>query len=167
VNIVSFAVLHGADRGNLNVRGALAHVIGDLLGSIAAIAAAVIILATGWTRADPILSILVALIIVRSAWGLIAESGHILLEGAPRHIDVEAVARDLAEHIDGVIDIHHAHAWSIDEKQSMMTLHARISDAASGPAVVARIKQRLAETHHVAHATVEIEVGDCAMPDCA
>lgn len=162
VNLASFAVLHGADRDNLNVRGALLHVAGDLLGSVAAITAALIIMGTGWIAADPILSILVALIILRSAWSLTAESGHILLEGAPGHVDLDAVTKDIADHVDGVLDIHHAHLWSLDGRRSMMTLHARIADGASGPDIVARIKQRLRETHGVGHATVEIEEENCA-----
>lgn len=170
VNIIAFAVLHGADRENLNVRAALLHVAGDLLGSVAAIAAALIIMTTGWLAADPLLSVLVALILLRSAWHLVRESGHILLEGAPAHVDVEAVSKDLAANIEGVIDIHHAHAWSLDERQAMMTLHAKIADAAAGPAVVAAIKQRLKDKHRVAHATIEVEHGpdsDCAGADCA
>jgi cobalt-zinc-cadmium efflux system protein len=161
VNVAAFLVLHGADRDNLNVRGALLHVIGDLLGSVAAIAAALIIMTTGWTAADPILSVLVALIILRSAWTLVSESGHILLEGAPRRIDIEAVKADLAAHVDGVLDIHHAHAWSLDETQSLMTLHAHIRETADGPAIVARIKQRLRDIHAIDHATVEIEHENC------
>jgi len=166
VNIAAFAVLHGADRDNLNVRGALLHVAGDLLGSVAAIAAALIIMGTGWVAADPILSVVVALIILRSAWGLTAESGHILLEGAPRHLDLDAVMDDLSAHVAGVLDIHHAHLWSLDGRRSMITLHARIATGASGPDVVNRIKQRLRETHSVGHATVEIEEDDCASGDC-
>jgi cobalt-zinc-cadmium efflux system protein len=124
-------------------------------------------MATGWMAADPLLSIVVAAIILRSAWSLIADSSHILLEGAPRHLDIAAVSKDLHDNIDGVLDIHHAHAWSLDEKRSMMTLHARIADGASGPDIVARIKHRLAERHRVTHATVEIEHGACTGPDCA
>jgi cobalt-zinc-cadmium efflux system protein len=162
VNLVSFAVLHGADRDNLNVRGALVHVVGDLLGSLAAIIAALVIMATGWVQADPILSVLVAFIIVRAAWGLTSESTHILLEGAPHNVDLDAVTHDLADHVEGVVDIHHAHLWSLDGRRSMMTLHARISESASGPAVVARLKQRLRDTHGIGHATIEVEGEDCA-----
>jgi cobalt-zinc-cadmium efflux system protein len=166
VNIASFAVLHGADRGNLNVRGALLHVAGDMLGSVAAIVAALVIMATGWVQADPILSVVVALIMLRAAWTLTWDSGHILLEGAPVHVDLDAVTRDIADHVEGVIDIHHAHLWSLDGRRSMMTLHARIAEDASGPSVVARIKQRLRETHNIGHATIEIEGEDCAGGDC-
>ncbi len=166
-NIVSFVVLHGADRENLNVRGALLHVLGDLLGSVAAIAAALIIMWTGWTAADPILSVLVALIILKSAWTLVKESGHILLEGAPSGVDVEKVGQDITAHVPGVLDVHHAHAWSLDGRNAMMTLHARIAEAAGGPAIVALIKARLRDTHGVSHATVEIEHETCAEPEAA
>jgi cobalt-zinc-cadmium efflux system protein len=167
VNLMSFAVLHGADRDNLNVRGALLHVAGDLLGSLAAIIAAVIIMTTGWTAADPILSVLVALIILRSAWSVTAQSAHILLEGAPAGIDLHHVIHDLTDHVEGVSDIHHAHLWSLDGRRSMMTLHARIKETASGPEVIARIKARLSEAHGIAHATVEIETDACAGAECA
>lgn len=170
INIISFAVLHGADRSSLNVRGALLHVAGDLLGSVAAILAAVIIMTTGWTAADPLLSVFVALILLKSAWGLVKESGHILLEGAPGHVDIDAISRDLTENVPGVVNVHHAHAWSIDEQQPMMTMHARIIDGASGPAIVQLIKKRLQDKHGVGHATVEIETAesgaDCGDPDC-
>lgn len=167
VNIASFAVLHGADRDNLNVRGALLHVVGDLLGSVAAIAAGVIIIMTGWVQADPILSMLVALIILRSAWSLMAQSAHILLEGAPHNISLDAVTRDLVDHVEGVVDVHHAHLWSLDGRRSMMTLHARIANGMEGPAIIARIKSRLHQTHGIDHATVEIEGEDCADDGCA
>lgn len=165
VNIASFVALHGAERDNLNVRGALLHVAGDMLGSVAAIAAAGIIMATGWVQADPILSMLVALIILRSAWALTAESAHILLEGAPRNISLDEVVNDLSK-LEGVADIHHAHLWSLDGRRSMMTLHARLREGAEGPAVIARIRARLDEGHGVDHATVEIEGEACAEPDC-
>ena len=167
VNVAAFVVLHGADRSSLNVRGALAHVIGDLLGSVAAIAAALIIMATGWTIADPILSALIALIILRSAWMLISESGHILLEGAPSQVAVGTISRDLVDAVDDVLDIHHAHVWSLDGVAPLMTLHARVSEGTDGPAVVSLIKHRLSEVHGVQHATVEIETDVCAGSDCS
>lgn len=162
VNLASFAVLHGADHNNLNVRGALLHVASDLLGSLAAIVAAIIIMTTGWVAADPVLSVLVALLILRSAWSVTSQSAHILLEGAPRHVDLDTVTDDLADSVEGVADIHHAHLWSLDGQRTMMTLHARITAEASGPNVVQRVKQRLRDKHGIGHATVEIEGEDCA-----
>lgn len=166
VNIAAFAILHGADRDNLNIRGALAHVAGDLLGSVAAIAAALIIMATGWTIADPLLSALVACILLRSAWVITRDAGHVLLEGAPTNLDVGEVSADLASHIEGVLDIHHAHAWSLDGRRPMMTLHARVEVDADAAAVTRAIKARLHSHHGVDHATVEIEQGDCPGHTC-
>jgi len=94
------------------------------------------------------------------------ESAHILLEGAPHNMDLDKVTHDL-EHVEGVVDIHHAHLWSLDGRRSMMTMHARIREDAAGPAVVARIKARLHDTHGIDHATIEIESEDCADAECA
>ncbi len=167
VNIAAFVILAGADRENLNIRAAAIHVIGDLLGSAAAILAAIVILLTDWLPADPILSLLVALLILRSAWSVVRKSAHILLEGAPDGLDSQTVAADLMAHIPEIEGVHHVHAWSITQERPMMTLHARIAAAphlssARGSEVVAAIKTRLAERFGVTHATVEIEPGDGA-----
>lgn len=162
VNIFAFWLLFGADRGNLNVRGALAHVAGDLLGSIGTIAAAIIIMYTGWTAADPLLSVFVALIILRSAWTVTRDAAHILLEGAPAGLEADTVVADLSANIDGVESIDHVHVWSINEARPMATLHARIRADASSALVKKAIRERLQSRFHVDHATVEIEDGDHA-----
>lgn len=163
INVVVFHVLQGGDKENLNLRAATLHVLGDLLGSVAALAAAIVIIATGWTPIDPLLSVLVAVIILRSAWRVVAESGHILLEGAPTGIDNRALAADLIANVAGISDVHHVHAWSISEKRHMITLHARLADDAHSPELVtAEIKQRLRERFKIAHATVELERHACA-----
>jgi cobalt-zinc-cadmium efflux system protein len=165
VNVAAYAALHGAERDNLNIRGALLHVVGDLLGSVAAVIAAIVILWTGWTPIDPLLSVAVALLILWSAWVLVRESGHILLEAAPRSLDVEAMRDDLAATIAGVEDVHHVHAWSLTQERPMVTLHARISEAAEagGAArISAAIKAHLRLHYGITHATVEIEHGECA-----
>jgi cobalt-zinc-cadmium efflux system protein len=164
VNIVVFFVLNSGDRESLNLRGAILHVLGDLLGSIAAISAALIILATGWYPADPLLSVLVAIILVRSAWKLIRESGLILLEGAPAHIERNEVADDIAAHAEGVSNVHHMHVWSLDDRQLMATLHARLAKNADAERAIGAIKKRLSEEHGIHHATVEVEMGE-ACPD--
>ena len=161
VNIAAFLVLHGADRDSLNVRGAMLHVLGDLLGSAAAIVAALVILWTGWTPIDPLLSVLVAVLILRSAWFLVGESGHILLEAAPKGLDVRALKDDLVAAIPGVEDVHHVHAWSLTEDKRMVTLHARVAEtvgAADAARISAAIKARLRDHYHIDHATVEVEV---------
>lgn len=159
VNIIAFAVLHsaGAENHNLNMCGAMLHVMGDLLGSVAALAAAGIIILTGWMAADPILSVIVALIILRGAWRVVSESGHILLEGAPTGFAVDIVIADLVTHLDGIDAVHHVHAWSITEDRRMVTLQARISDDIATTDAIAAIKARLHAEHGIDHATVEIE----------
>jgi cobalt-zinc-cadmium efflux system protein len=166
VNAVVFLILHGGERSSLNMRGAILHVLGDLLGSLAAILAAGIILATGWTPADPLLSMLVCLLLIGSAWRLIRESGLVLLEGAPVNVDRNDVADDLAAHTDGVADVHHMHVWSLDGQQLLATLHARLAAGADPEGSIAAIKSRLARVHNIRHATVEIETGS-GCPDGA
>jgi cobalt-zinc-cadmium efflux system protein len=161
VNIVSFLILRTGDAHNLNIRAAVLHVIGDLLGSVAAVVAAIVILANGWMPIDPLLSILVALIILRSAWRVVADSGHILLEGSPPGFDARAVKDDIRAALPYVLDVHHVHAWSISEERPMVTLHANVSDSTKSSDAVRDIKRMLAEHFKITHATVEIEYGAC------
>jgi cobalt-zinc-cadmium efflux system protein len=162
VNLAAFWILSRGDRENLNVRAAALHVAGDLLGSVAAIAASVVILATGWTPIDPILSVLVALIILRSAAKVVSESGHILLEGSPSGIDVREIGADLVATLSEVEDVHHLHAWSISQERPMITLHARVRDGVEPGAVLAAIKARIEARFGIDHATVELEHGGCS-----
>ncbi len=161
VNIVTYLILHGADQKNLNVRGAALHVIGDTLGSVAALLGAAVIMTTGWTPIDPLLSVLVAVIILRAAWRIVQESGHILLEGTPPDLDPRAIARALTADIDGLIDVHHVHLWSITQERTMTTLHAVIEPGSDPERVIEAIKRRLDEKFGLDHVTVEIETERC------
>ena len=171
VNIITLTILRRGGEANLNVRAAALHVISDLLGSFAAIIAAVVILWTGWTPIDPLLSMLITLLILRSAWLITKEAGHILLEGAPPGLDVREVQKDLEASIPEVESVHHVHAWSLTEDRRLMTLHARVNHTSAPPEdIAAAIKARLKQHHGVVHATVEIEHGACsdaAAPDAA
>ncbi|MEP0708531.1 MAG: cation diffusion facilitator family transporter [Parvibaculum sp.] len=164
VNIVAFKLLHGGEN-NLNMRGAALHVMGDMLGSVAAIAAAGIIIATGYTIADPILSVLVALLILKSAVGITKESAHILMEGTPEGIDGEAIAEDLMGNVPGVCNVHHVHAWSLGSTRAVATLHAQLETNTDSATALAKIKARLADKFAIGHATVQIEEEEC--PDHA
>ena len=166
VNIAAFLLLRGADRDNLNIRGAAIHVLGDLLGSVAALVAGGVILFTGWTPIDPLLSLVVALIIVRSGWQVVADSGHILLEGAPGELDTRLIGPDLIANIKGIKEVHHVHVWSITQSRRMVTLHACIGETDNSDAIVKSIKARLKERFGLDHATVEIERGACADAGC-
>lgn len=162
VNIAGFFILHGGDRDSLNMRGAILHVLGDLLGSVAAIAAALVILATGWTPIDPILSVLVAVLILGTAWRLTRDAAHVLLEGTPPSLDRDAIARDIEQSVSGVREVHHMHVWSMDGSHFVATLHACLHEGTDAHMAISAIKVRLAVEHGIQHATVEPEYGRCA-----
>jgi len=155
-----------AHEDDVNTAGARLHVLGDLLGSLAAVAAALLIRYFGWLAADPILSIFVALLILASAWKLLRRSAHILLEGTPEDVLAADVA-GIVERETGIDGVHHVHIWQIAGGQRIATLHARVAqDAASGAALVA-IQTVLRERFGIAHATVQIEQGSgCSGEEC-
>ena len=163
INIIVFVVLHGGDQENLNMRGAALHVLGDLLGSIAAITAALIILSTGWMPIDPILSIGVALLIFRSAWHLVRRSGHILLEGAPEWLDVVEMQSKIIASNPDVNEIHHVHVWGLTPQHPMLTMHVALKQLrADSTAIVRDIKKLLKNEYGINHSTIEVECDDCA-----
>jgi cobalt-zinc-cadmium efflux system protein len=166
VNIAAFAILHGGDRDNLNIRGAALHVMGDLLGSIAAMVAGAVIYATNWTPIDPLLSLLVALLILRSAWLLVRRSAHILLEGTPDWLDVEALKTDLVAAIPAVQDVHHVHAWMLTSERPLLTMHARVRDDADRDQILRSIRRFLERTYGIGHATIQIEPAGCVDEGC-
>ena len=145
VNLAAFKLLHGGHQHDLNVRSALLHVLWDLLGSVAAIVAGVVILWTGWMPIDPLLSVLVALLILRSAISVVRQSGHIPLEGAPVAQDAGLIRDTLMAEIPAVTDVHHVHLWSLTPERPMLTLHASLQADADWPATLARIKSVLGE----------------------
>jgi cobalt-zinc-cadmium efflux system protein len=157
VNAAALWILsRGASEVSLNVRAAALHVTGDLLGSVGAIVAAIVIMTTGWTPIDPILSVVVAVMILRSAWPIVAQSGHILLEGAPSELESWRIASDLARNVPGVVRVHHVHAWSISEGRPMVTLEVDVEPDADAQATRRALKARLQREFGVSHATVEI-----------
>ena len=160
VNIVVFKVLHSASGHNINVRSALLHVIGDLLGSVGAIIAALIIWQWNILWVDPLLSLLVSMLILRSAYRIIKDSSHILLEGKPQEMDTQQIRDDLMA-LDGVADIHHIHLWSISEQEPLMTFHALLKDDFNGDAMIDVMLELLRTQHGIVHATIQIEYSDC------
>ncbi len=160
-NIAAFKLLHGSATTNINVRGAMLHVIGDLLGSVAAVAAAVIIALSGWTRIDPLLSILVAALIGYSAYKLLRETAHILLEGAPRGVDTNVVAKELASVSEAVEDVHSIQIWQLTPEHPQATLHVRLRVDAPAQETLALLKARLAEKFGIHESTIQIETGGC------
>ena len=163
VNIIAFAVLHGGDKENLNIRGAALHVAGDLLGSVAAIIAAIVIIYSGWMAIDPILSIAVAMLILKSAWSLVRRSAHVLLEGAPDWLDVPAMQERIIAQVPQVAGVHHVHVWGLTPQDLMMTMHVRLSGKLDNPtSVIRQIKKIMFDEYGIGHSTIEIETDDCA-----
>jgi cobalt-zinc-cadmium efflux system protein len=167
-NLGAFALLHGGHEHDLNRRGAIAHVLSDLLGSVAALLAGLIIWQTGWLRADPLLSIFAALLIVRTGVKIVRESAHVLLEGAPPGLSLPGVAAELPRAVSGVLSVHHVHAWSITPGDNLMTLHAVLAPSADADQTLSRIQCWLRQTHRIGHVTVQVERQDCEVSaDCA
>lgn len=163
VNIIAFAILHSGDKENLNIRGAALHVAGDLLGSVAAIIAAIVIIYSGWMAIDPILSIAVAMLILKSAWSLVRRSAHVLLEGAPDWLDVPAMQERIIAQMPQVAGVHHVHVWGLTPQDLMMTMHVRLSGKLDNPtSVIRQIKKIMLDEYGVGHSTIEIETDDCA-----
>ncbi len=157
VNILVFWILTRGDSDHVNIKGAALHVMGDLLGSVGAVVAAIVIYWTGWTPIDPILSVLVSLLVVRSAWKLLGKSLHILLEGAPEGAAPDDIQRKLRKRVPGIAAVSHIHVWSITSGRVLATMHVRPKVDADARAVVAAVERELAEEFGIAHATIAID----------
>ena len=156
VNLIAAALLHRSAGESLNVRGAYLHVLGDLLGSVGAIAAAIVIMTTGWTLADPLISVFVGLLVLVSSWKLLRESVDILLESVPAHIDMLEVQRAIDE-IPGVDNVHDLHVWTVTSGFLAMSGHAVVSAPAEHTRVLAEIHRRMVQRFGIRHVTVQLE----------
>ena len=160
-NVSVYAILRKGSPQNLNVSAARLHVMGDLLGSVGALVAAGIILATGWTPIDPILSVLVAVLILRSAWSLLRKSTSILMEETPDSVDPDALRRALLASVPGVRDVHDVHCWSLTSGQTMLTLHVGLAPGADGGLVLREAKRVIAEKFAIDHSALQLEQAEC------
>jgi cobalt-zinc-cadmium efflux system protein len=160
-NMGVYAILRRGDQANLNVSAARLHVIGDLLGSIGALVAAGVILLTGWTPIDPILSVLVAVLILRSAWSLLRKSTGILMEETPDSVDPDGLRQALLTRVPGVRDVHDVHVWSLTSGQVMLTLHLGLAAGADGDAVLREAKHVLATEFAIDHSALQLEQAEC------
>lgn len=154
-------------RGGLNMQAARLHVIGDLLGSVGAVSAALVVHFTGWTIADPILSVLVALLILVSSWRLLRRSAHILLEGVPEGLDPAEVLSALTEVHPDIRDVHHLHLWALADGERIATLHLRMDPLGDISAAQRKVRERLQQAFGIDHATIQVELDDCADRDCS
>lgn len=155
-NLVAAALLHRSAGGSLNVRGAYLHILGDLAGSFGAIVAGAVILLTGWWLADPLVSFLVALLVVASSWELLRESVDVLLEAVPAHIDVDEVRAGMLE-VPGVQQVHDLHIWTLTSGFLAMSGHAVVQNPADAQRILDQLHERLRDRFAIDHATIQLE----------
>ncbi len=156
VNIIAAYLLHADHEHDLNMRGAFLHVVGDLLGSVAAIAAGLLILAFGWLWADAACSIAISLIIIYGAWRLVAESVNVLLEGTPRHIDLAAVEMTITE-TEGVGGVHDLHVWTISSGIEALSAHISHENSVGHSELLSAVRERLHDRFGIDHLTIQME----------
>jgi cobalt-zinc-cadmium efflux system protein len=144
------------DKDSMNARAALVHVLGDLLGSVAALIAGGVIMATGWMQIDPILSLLVSLLILKSTVGVLRESFHHLMEGVPDSADYAQIGADLAE-VPGVLSVHDLHVWEMSPGQPALIGHLEIHDLQEWPQILHNVKAMLLAKHRIDHITIQAE----------
>ncbi|MGQ7245296.1 cation diffusion facilitator family transporter [Salinicola sp. V024] len=160
INLVVFKILHGGDQENLNLRGAVLHVIGDLLGSVAAIVASIVIMLTGWMPIDPLLSMLAAALILRAAWKILRRSSHTLLEGTPEGVDIAQI-RDALLGVEGVKGLHDIHVWGLTPQDPLLSVHLVIEAPELHDSVIERAYDVLQTRFGIQHATLQVETRDC------
>lgn len=155
VNAVSAWILHPVHQHSLNARGAYLHVLGDLLGSVGTVVAAIVVRTTGWLAADPIASLLVTLLVVRSAWRLVRESVDVLLEATPAHISLGRVREGL-QSIGGVESVHDLHVWTVTSGMVAMSAHAVVREPAENQKVLEAAIAAMRRLG-IAHVTLQVE----------
>ncbi|MGH8774748.1 MAG: cation diffusion facilitator family transporter [Jiangellaceae bacterium] len=159
-NAAALRLLHGGQRESLNIRGAYLEVMADLLGSAAVVAAAVVILTTGWQTADPVASILIGLFILPRTWSLLRDALDVLLEATPRGVDLEDVRRHIVG-VDGVRDVHDLHAWTITSGLPVLSAHVVVDGKTlaegHGGVVLDRLGECLSHHFDVEHSTFQLE----------
>lgn len=160
INLIAFRWLHSA-HDNQNVRSAAMHVLGDLLGSAAAIVAALCAYWFGWLYADPLLTLLIVVILSRGAYHVIKDSAHILLEGVPHGIDLQEIKRQLCQRVPQLVEVHHVHAWALTAEKPLLTLHAQINEPVEMHHTVSAIKHILSDSFGIEHSTIQVELAPC------
>ena len=161
-NIVSGALLHGDSHHNINARGAFMHIVGDALSSLGVIAAGAVIYFTGWQTADPLVSILIALVILKGAYGLVREAVDVLLESVPKNIDLNAVINEIRT-TTCAIEVHHVHFWTISSGVYALAGHVRIKNmnVAETEGMAELVRVSLKEKFGIEHVTLQFECTEC------
>jgi cobalt-zinc-cadmium efflux system protein len=160
LNLIGAYILLRIESNKLNIRGALLHVISDVLGLFGAFIAGLIMLKTKWYYADPIVSILITVLILRSTWKLFSESVHILLEGTPKGIDLKSLENAIGSH-NGVLGVHDLHAWTLTQGFEALSAHLVIEDIKMCEELIEEIKNHLHGEFRITHVTLQVETRKC------
>ena len=163
--LTAFLLMHG-QKNDLNVRGAFLHMVADTLVSIGVVISGIIIYYTGWNMVDPIVSLIIAAVILISTWELLSDSLRLAVDGIPDGVDKREIEQELMEN-EHVSEVHHVHIWAISTTETALTAHVVVDDLANWPQVAHQLKHELAE-YGIAHATLEPETPDtpCADHEC-
>ena len=166
VNVASLLILHGGRDASLNVRGAWLHVLSDTLGSVQAIAAGALIWAFGWNWADPVASLLIAVLVVWSAWALLRDAVNVLMEATPSHVDAREIERAIGE-VEGVDGLHDLHVWTITSGFDSLSVHVA-SSGRDRDAVLEDVRSMVRSRFGIEHSTVQVEADEapCANGGC-
>ncbi len=156
INVVVYKILQHGDNNSLNVRAALLHVLGDMLGSVAALITGVVIYFTGWLPIDPLLSLFIAVLILISSLRLLRDASQVLLEGVPRGLDLGMIGRSMAG-VDGVHSVHDLHIWSLSSNEISLSAHIVIDDMDAWQPVLYRLREHLQRDYGIGHATLQPE----------
>lgn len=156
VNVFVAVRLRGHAAHSLNLRGAYVHVLSDALGSVGALVAAVVMLATGWMLADALASVAIAVLILTSSWSLVRESVDVLMEAVPAHVDLERLQATL-EGVPGTVEVHDLHVWSLTTGHCALSAHAVVDGSVPGDDILARMAAACARDFHIDHVTVQLE----------
>lgn len=156
INVMVFRILHAADRGALNTRGAMLHVLGDLLGSVAALTAGAVIWATGWSPIDPLLSMLIAALILFSALRLLRDVLRVLMEAVPAGVDLPAIRARLRS-VNGVTAVHDLHVWTLAGDRLLLSAHVGITRSEDWPKLLVELQTALRDDFGIGHATLQPE----------
>ncbi len=165
INLLGIYLLHEIGTKNINIRGALFHLIGDAAGSVGAIAAAIAISLTGWTLFDPLVSILIGILIIYSAWRLLWDVVNILMQGVPSHIDLDSIRQEIIS-VDGVIGMCDLHIWSLTSEVESLSAHVVVEDMGRNKEILEKLTCLIRDKFGINHVTLQIEdeaIGTCKL----
>jgi cobalt-zinc-cadmium efflux system protein len=159
-NISSIIILHRCGQQDINVKSAIVHIWGDFLGYLAVIVATILVHFFSWLRLDPLVSIIFALLIIKSNWSIAKDAVHILMEGTPENFNAKTMVEELKKAIPTVKDMHHIHAWSLTHDNVMLTAHVKIRKGVDQTKIADDIRSFLKNKFAIHHSTIEVELID-------